>query len=173
MGLNKKLVSGLSLSAIAFVGIITSEGFSDKAIIPTKNDVPTLGFGTTVYQDGKKVALGDSIDPVQAIVEAQQHITKAEQAFKGSIQGIELSQAEYDLYLDFVYQYGIGNWCGSSMRKHLLNSQYTAACEALLLWKYSGGYDCSTLINGQPNTRCYGVWQRQLGRHKACMEAQL
>lgn len=170
--IDRKLVGSLSLSALAFVGILTSEGFSDKATIPTKNDVPTVGFGTTVYQDGKKVALGDKIQPVRAIVEAHNHLAEAEKAFKQSIDGVAISQAEYDVYLDFVYQYGIGSWRNSSMRKHLLSGQYAEACGALLLWKFAGGYDCSTLINGKPNTRCYGVWTRQLERHKKCMDAQ-
>lgn len=170
--MNRKLASGLSLSAIAFVAILTSEGFSGKATIPTKNDVPTVGFGTTVYRDGKKVSLDDEIQPLRAVIEAHSHLTEAEKAFRQSIAGVEMFQEEYDLYMDFVYQYGIGNWRDSSMRTHLLNRQYENACTALLLWRYAGGYDCSTLIDGQPNKRCYGVYERQLERYNKCMQVQ-
>lgn len=170
--MSRRLAGGLSLSALAFVSILASEGFSSRAIIPTINDVPTVGFGTTVYQDGNKVSLDDEIQPLRAVIEAHGHLTKAELEFRESIKDAALFQDEYDTYMDFVYQYGIGNWRNSSMRSYLLNGQYAEACGALLLWRFAGGYDCSTLIDGKPNTRCYGVWVRQLERHKKCTEAQ-
>ncbi len=74
--------------------------------------------------------------------------------------------------MDWVYQYGTGAWAGSGMRRRILAGQYAQACDALLLYRRAGGYDCSTLVNGQPNKRCWGVWERQLQRHKTCMEAQ-
>ena len=70
--------------------------------------------------------------------------------------------------MDFVYQYGSTNWMGSSMRRNILAGQYSAACNSLLQWKRAAGYDCST----PGNKRCWGVWERQLARHKKCMEAQ-
>lgn len=171
--MKRKIVSGLSLSALAFVSILTSEGFTNRAVIPTKNDVPTIGFGTTSYQNGKKVSLDDEIQPLRAVIEAHGHLSATEKAFRDSINDVALLQEEYDLYMDFVYQYGIGNWRTSSMRTHLLNGQYAKACGALLLWKFAGGYDCSTLIDGKPNKRCYGVWERQLERYEKCIKVQL
>jgi len=71
-----------------------------------------------------------------------------------------------------MYQYGIGNWRRSSMRKNLLAGNYEAACHSLLEWRKAAGYDCSTTINGKPNKRCWGVWERQLERHQKCMGEQ-
>ena len=51
-------VAALSLSAAGFVGILLSEGYTDTAIIPTKGDVPTLGFGSTFREDGSRVQIG-------------------------------------------------------------------------------------------------------------------
>lgn len=170
--MNRVKVGGLSLSAAALVALLVAEGFTDRAIIPTKNDVPTVGFGSTVHTDGDRVKMGDTIDPVRAVITAHEHITKDEQRFRDSIPNVPLLQAEYDLYMDFVYQYGIGNWRTSSMRRHLLSGEYRQACDALLMWRRSGGYDCSTTINGQPNKRCWGVWTRQLERHQKCVAAQ-
>lgn len=70
--------------------------------------------------------------------------------------------------MDFVGQYGMGNWRPSSMRRDLLAGNYVQACHDLLKYKYAAGYDCST----PGNKRCWGVWQRQLERHAKCMEAQ-
>ena len=165
-------VAALTLSASAFIGLVASEGYTDKAVIPTQGDRPTLGYGSTFHEDGRPVKMGDTTTPQRALVKAQAHIAKEEAIFRNSLAGAQLSQVEFDVYMDFVYQYGTGAWAGSSMRRHILAGQYPQACQALLQWRRAAGYDCSTLVNGQPNKRCWGVWQRQLERHKTCMEAQ-
>lgn len=162
------LAAGLALSASTFVAILSSEGYTDAAVIPTRNDRPTVGFGSTFRDDGAPVRMGDRITPVRAVQRAAAHLSKEEGAFRASIPGVALHQAEYDVYMDWVYQYGTGAWRESTMRRQLLGGQYRQACDALLLYKRSGGYDCS--IPG--NKVCAGVWTRQLARHKKCMEAQ-
>ena len=161
------LAAALTLSAAGLIGIAQYEGFTDKAIIPTKNDVPTIGFGSTYYPDGSRVKLGDRITPQRALVVMKAHIDKDEEAFRESLKGVYLHQEEFDLYLDWVYQYGIAAWKKSSMLRNLKAGNYKAACDSLLLYKYSGGYDCS--IPG--NKICSGVWKRQLERHAKCLEA--
>jgi GH24 family phage-related lysozyme (muramidase) len=165
-------VAGLMLSAMAFIGLVSHEGFTDSAVIPTKNDRPTVGYGSTFWEDGKPVQMGQKVTPVRALRVAQVHITKEEVIFRNSMPGVQLSQVEYDTYMDWVYQYGTGAWSGSSMRTKLLRADYAGACGALLAYKFSGGYDCSTLVNGRPNQRCWGVWERQQARYKTCMGAQ-
>lgn len=166
------IVAALTLSAAGLIGIATHEGYTERAVIPTKGDRPTVGFGSTVREDGSAVQMGDRTDPVRALRTVQAHLDREERAFRESLPGVALTQGEYDVYVDFVYQYGIGNWRGSSMRRHLLAGDYRAACDALLLWRKAGGYDCSTLVNGQPNKRCWGVWTRQLERHRKCIAEQ-
>lgn len=167
-GRRRLAAGGLSLSALAFVAILTSEGYTDRAVIPTKNDRPTVGFGSTFKEDGSAVKMGDTITPVRAVQRASAHIGREEEAFRASIADVPLYQEEYDLYLNWTYQYGLGAWKSSSMRRHLLSRNYYQACDAFLLYKKSGGFDCS--IPG--NKVCAGVWKRQLERHAACLKAQ-
>lgn len=101
-------VVALSLSAAAFIGLAQHEGYTDRAVIPTQGDVPTVGFGSTVHEDGSRVKMGDRTTPVNALVKAHAHISEEEQRFRASLPGASLTQAEYDLYMDFVYQYGSG-----------------------------------------------------------------
>lgn len=164
----KITVAALTLSATGLIGMLASEGYVDRAMIPTKGDRPTLGFGSTYHEDGTPVKLGESTTPVRSLVTAQAHISKAEETFRGSLEGVSLSQVEFDVYMDFVYQYGEANWLNSSMRRNLQAGKYQAACDSLLMWKRAAGYDCST----PGNKRCWGVWERQLNRHKQCSEAQ-
>lgn len=161
-------VTLLSLSAAGFATWQASEGFTPVAVIPTRGDVPTLGHGSTHYEDGSPVRMGDTITPARAEVLARNLNSQAEKQFAASLPGVKLYQAEFDEYMDFVGQYGIGTWRKGSPRKSLLAGNYVQACNDLLKYKYAAGFDCST----PGNKRCWGVWARQLERHAKCMAAQ-
>lgn len=161
-------VSLLSLSAAGFATWQASEGYTPVAVIPTKGDVPTIGHGSTRYEDGSPVRMGDTITAARAEVLARNLNGQAEQQFAASIQGVKLYQDEFDIYMDFIGQYGIGTWRKGSPRKSLLAGNYAQACNDLLKYRYAAGFDCST----PGNKRCAGVWTRQLERHAKCMAAQ-
>lgn len=166
--IDRRTAASLTLSASALIGIVMSESYTEKAVIPTKNDRPTVGFGSTFHEDGSPVRMGEKTTPVRALVMAQEHISKEEKLFRDSLPGVKLQQGEYDVYMNWTYQYGTGAWNASGMRRNLLAGNYGGACDALLLYKKSGGFDCS--IPG--NRVCAGVWTRQLKRHADCMALQ-
>ena len=161
-------VTVLSLSAAGFATWQASEGYTPVAVIPTKGDVPTIGHGSTRYEDGQPVRMGDTITPARAEVLARNLNSQAEKQFAASLPGVKLYQAEFDIYMDFVGQYGIGTWLKGSPRRDLLAGNYAQACNDLLKYRYAAGFDCST----PGNKRCAGVWTRQLERHAKCMAAQ-
>lgn len=156
------VIAALSLSAAGLVGIAVREGYTDAAIIPTKGDVPTMGFGTT-----EGVKMGDRTDPVKALQRALQDSQKFEGAIKRCVK-VPLHQAEYDLYTSFAYNIGSGAFCGSTLVKKLNQQDYIGACSQILQWKMAAGYDCST----PGNTRCAGLWTDRLKTHAKCMAAQ-
>ncbi|WP_339451571.1 glycoside hydrolase family protein [Pseudomonas sp. JAI120] len=158
----------LSLSAAGFATWQASEGFTPVAVIPTKGDVPTIGHGSTRYEDGSPVRMGDTITPARAEILAINLNSQAEKQFAASIPGVKLHQDEFDLYMDFIGQYGIGTWRNGSPRKSLQAGNYAQACHDLLKYRFAAGFDCST----PGNKRCAGVWTRQLERHAKCMAAQ-
>lgn len=170
--MNKNLrirVAALTISAAAFGTWQASEGFTSKAVIPTKGDVPTLGHGSTRYEDGTRVKMGDTITRPRAAQLARNLMNQDAKAFAASLPAdAKLHQVEFDQYLDFTGQYGMGNWRASSMRSNIIKGDYVAACHSLLKYKFAAGYDCST----PGNRRCPGVWTRQLERHSKCMAAQ-
>ena len=178
-----RLAAGsLTLSAAGFAAWMASEGYTSTPVIPTKGDVPTIGHGSTRYEDGTPVRMTDKpISRARAAELARNLHKEEERRFTASIPGVLLTQGEFDVYVDFTGQYGIGNWRKSSMRRELLLTvsdadnapkHYSAACNALLRYRFSAGYDCSTLEDGKPNKRCWGVWERQQKRHKACLAEQ-
>ena len=160
-------IAALALSAAGFVGIVSHEGYTERAVVPTINDRPTVGFGSTFRDDGTPVQMGDTITPHKAVARTHAHIAKDEVGLKQCIKA-PLHQQEYDILVDFAYQYGVQATCKSAMVRAVNTGQYALACEGYKRYRYSGGFDCST----PGNRRCWGVWERNLGRYKACMEAQ-
>ena len=172
MSRQRTLVAALVISLAGFGAWQANEGYSPTPYIPTAGDVPTIGHGSTRYEDGTPVKLTDKpITPQRAEQLARNLMTRDEQLFRASLPGVKLFQAEYDLYLDFTGQYGIGNWRQSSMRRHLLAGEYRAACDALLKWRFQAGRDCKLPQNWGPKG-CRGVWTRQQERHAKCIAAQ-
>lgn len=184
MALKQRVAVGLlTLSAAGFSAWMASEGESPVVPgpggtellaphIPTKGDVPTIGHGSTRYEDGTPVRLSDPPIPRQRAQDLARNLNRQEEKrFIASLPGVTLHQEEFDLYMDFVGNFGIGNWRASTMRKRLLAGDYVGACHALLPWRKQGGRDCSLPQNWGPKG-CKGVWTRQQERHKKCMEAQ-
>lgn len=167
--LRQRIAVGLlSISAAGFATWRASEGLTTTTVVPTKGDVPTIGHGSTRYEDGSPVRMGDTITPVRAEALARNLNSQAEKQFAASLPGVRLYQDEFDIYMDFVGQYGIGTWLRGSPRHDLLGGNYVQACHDLLKYRFAAGFDCSTA----GNKRCWGVWARQLERHAKCMAAQ-
>jgi len=159
-------IGGLVLSAAGLIAMVSHEGYRDKAYIPIPGDRPTVGFGSTFHPDGSPVKMGDTVTPQKALRMTLAHIGKDELNLKRCVTG-ELSQAEYDLLVDFSYQYGSVTACKSSMVRHINAGNYTAACQAYGQYRFAAGRDCS-----DPASRCRGVWLRSQERVTKCMEAQ-
>lgn len=167
-------VKTLKFSAVGFAALVAYEAFTYTTIIPTKGDRPTVGFGSTFKEDGTPVKMGETITPTQAVIRSVKHIEKDEVGLKRCVTG-KMSQAEYDILVDFTYQYGVELACSSSMVRHINAGNYEASCNAYTLYRKVGPkndrYDCSTLVNGKPNKRCWGVWTRSLERKEKCLSA--
>ncbi|MTD09913.1 glycoside hydrolase family protein [Acinetobacter sp. YIM 103518] len=163
----KIAVGFLAASAAFFTTLEKYEGFSAK---PYKDSggVVTQGIGSLNKPDGTKIKMTDPLITRKTAQEwAKAHVSKDEIVFRKSLDGVKLSQVEYDVYLDFMYNFGQGNWRSSSMLRNLKTSKYKQACDSLLKYKYVAKRDCSIRKNN-----CYGVWTRQLERHQKCMRAQ-
>jgi lysozyme len=139
----RTLVTALTLSAAALVGLLSHEGYSDKTIIPIKGDVPTIGFGTT---DGVK--MGDSTTPVKALTRALSDVQKFEGALKTCVK-VPLHQYEYDAYINLTYNIGSRAFCSSTLVKKLNTQDYDGACKEILRWDKAGG----RVVRGLTNRR--------------------
>ena len=131
--IDRRAVAALTLSAAGLVSLLQSEGYTSRAVIPIKGDVPTIGFGTTAG-----VRMGDTITPQVAVSRALSDVSKFEGALKRCVK-VPLTQGEYDAYLSLSYNIGSGAFCGSTLVRKLNASDYAGACEQVLVWDKAGG----------------------------------
>ena len=122
------VVTALSLSAAALVGIAAHEGYSPVAYEPVKGDAPTIGFGTT-----EGVKHGDIITPERALVRLLKDANKFETAVK-TCAPVPMYQYEFDAYVSLTYNIGAKNFCSSTLVKKLTAGDYAGACKEILRW---------------------------------------
>lgn len=157
----------MTISAGAIIAILAFEGFTDKAIIPVKGDVPTIGYGTTTRPDGSPVQMGDRITEPEARKRAEADIKNVYQAgIKKCLGETLVHQHEFDVLVDMAYQYGVSKICSSGIVRKFKIGEYKAGCDVILQYRYSQGVDCFLPENAK---RCGGIKTRNVERHKRCL----
>ena len=130
------IMAALSLSAAGMVGIAGWETYVGEARLPTPQDVPTNGWGST---DGVK--LGDRTTPDRALVRLLADSQRHERELKRCIGDVALYQHEWDAYVSWAYNVGTGNACKSTLVRKLRADppDYPGACRELLRWDKQAG----------------------------------
>lgn len=126
-------LAALALSAAGLVGIVSYEGYSDRAIIPIPGDVPTIGFGTTAG-----VRMGETTTPPAALARALRELNEFEGVLKQCVK-VPLHQYEYDAYVSLEYNIGPHAFCTSTLVRKLNAGDYAGACAEISRWNKAGG----------------------------------
>lgn len=131
---NKKRVAAATLvaSSVALGSIALHEGFRAKAYRDPVG-IPTIGYGET-----KGVKMGDVTTPKKAMEQLRISADEHGQGMARCIK-VPVSQNEYDAYLGFTYNVGVGAFCRSTLVKKLNSGDYPGACKELLKWNKAGG----------------------------------
>lgn len=161
MSSSRIVLAALTLSAAGLVGIVYQEGYSDKAIIPVKGDVPTIGFGTT-----GGVRMGDTTTPPKALARALKDMQRYEGAIRQCVH-VPLYQHEYDAYASLAYNIGPTAFCDSTLVDKLNAADYSGACDEILRWSRFKGRDCAL-----PGSGCAGLAKRRVAEYKMCIGEQ-
>ena len=152
VALNRLSIGALALSASAFVGIAVHEAYRPTAYLPTPDDVPTIGFGTT-----EGVKLGDKITVERALVRLLADADRFQGELKGCIGDVPLYQHEWDAYVSWAYNVGTGAACRSTLVRKLRAHDYAGACAELLRWDKQAGRVLP------------GLTKRRQSEYKQCM----
>ena len=148
MSNNRLLVSVAVASVVAIASIASSERFVSKPYMPTHQDVPTAGYGTTVNPDtGKKIRLSD---PPISEPTAKRWLIKDVRKFEREMRGcvkVPVTQGEWDAYTSLAYNIGSFNFCHSTLVRKLNTMDYAGACEQILKWDRQKGKVLRGLTN--------------------------
>jgi lysozyme len=96
--------------------IIAAEGFRNRPYRCLAGR-PTIGYGTTVYPDGRRVSMSDpSITREQAMIYKNHDLRTIERDLTASLD-VKLSENRFSALVSFVYNVGIGAFRKSTLRK--------------------------------------------------------
>lgn len=123
------------------------EGFKSKPYQDVKG-VWTIGYGTTIYPNGNRVAATDAaITKEQGIEYLRHHVDTFVSA---ELSALNLKQNQYDALASFIYNCGVNAFRTSTLRKDVINGATPAKIEAdFMLWNKSGG----KVVDGLTNRR--------------------
>jgi lysozyme len=101
--------------------------------------VPTIGYGSTMYADGRKVNLKDAaITESQSLELLAKTLGKYEKAVNDYVK-VTLTQNEFDALVSFTYNLGAGNLLSSTLLKKLNSGDKKAAATQFEVWNKAGG----------------------------------
>ena len=105
-------------------------------------DVPTIGYGTTQYTDGRKVSKGDSITQSEAAELLERHVELLAKRLSGAIpHWQDMTADQRGALLSFAYNLG-SNFYGTegfeTISAKLRAKDWNAVPEALLLYRNPG-----------------------------------
>lgn len=122
------------------------EGFRAKPYLCPAG-VPTIGYGSTYYADGRKVSLQDppiSEPDAQALLMFELLHTYAPGAIRHCpgllpLALLENNWRKLNAIVDFAYNLGVGRLQTSTLRRKINEQDWQGAKEQLMLWVRGGG----------------------------------
>jgi lysozyme len=115
------------------------EGFKAKAYLCPAN-VPTIGYGSTYYEDGTKVKLTDSPITQERATELLEALLVSYERSVDSYCVDTINQYQFDALCSFAYNCGVGNLKSSTLLKKVnKNPQDVTIRNEFLKWNKGGG----------------------------------
>ena len=127
----------MKISAMGLELIKEFEGFSANAYLcPAK--IPTIGYGNTFWEDGRKVKLGEQISKTNALelLELVANKDFADKIFP--LIKVKVSQNKFDAMVSLAYNIGVGNFSKSTLLKKVNSGDFDGASNEFLKWNKSG-----------------------------------
>jgi len=101
--------------------------------------VSTIGYGSTRYEDGSKVKIGDKITKERAIQLFRNTLKQYEAQVNKSITR-EINQNQFDACVSLCYNIGTAGFAGSTVVKRInANPCDPTIADAFKMWRNAGG----------------------------------
>jgi len=116
------------------------EGFKSKPYLCPAG-IPTIGYGSTYYSDGRKVSL--DAPPISQEQAADLLMTELVHTYAPGVArqcpGLLEDEKRFNAVVDFVYNLGIGRLQTSTLKRKINAKDWEGAKEQLMLWTRGGG----------------------------------
>lgn len=115
------------------------EGYSSKSYQDSVG-VWTIGYGCTMWSDGKKVKEGQVIDLTAAEKLLQWEVEQKTKAITALLAGVPINQNQLDAVISFTYNLGVGAFTRSTLLKKIkANPADPAIRDEFMKWNKAGG----------------------------------
>ena len=116
------------------------EGFRSKPYLCPAG-IPTIGYGSTYYADGRKVTLQDLAINESAARDLLMHELRHTYApgVARLCPGLLAHEGRFNAIVDFAYNLGVGRLQTSTLRRKINAQDWDGAKEQLMLWVRGGG----------------------------------
>lgn len=102
--------------------------------------VPTIGYGTTIYPDGRKVSMrDDDVTEAEATEYLEFRVKEIWTAIHARTASLNLNNNQMSALVSWVYNFSINRFTESTMYKLLRQKEYKKAMDSLQLWINANG----------------------------------
>ena len=116
------------------------EGFKSKPYLCPAG-IPTIGYGSTYYADGRKVTLQD--EPISETIAEALLLHELQHTYlPGALRHCPIlltDEPKCNAIVDFVYNLGIGRLQTSTLKRKINAQDWDGAKKQLMLWTKGGG----------------------------------
>lgn len=115
--------------------------------------IPTIGIGSTYYEDGTKVTMKDKAITKERAIQLAKNVVKSfEQQVNKSIL-LPMTQNQFDAMILLCYNIGKSGFARSSVVRHFNLGNIQRAADSFLLWNKAGGRVSKGLTNRRQKER--------------------
>ena len=128
------------------------EGFSSTSYLcPAK--IPTIGWGNTFWEDGRKVKMGEQISKEKALELLEYVVNKDFSQKIYPFIKVEVSQNQFDSMVSLAYNIGVEAFSKSTLLKKVNANDFKGAGEEFLRWNKAGGKEVLGLTRRRERER--------------------
>ena len=115
--------------------------------------IPTIGIGSTYYEDGTKVTMKDKAITKERAIQLAKNVVKSFEARVNKSIIVPMTQNQFDAMVLLCYNIGESGFARSSVVRHFNNGNLQKAADSFLLWNKAGGKVSKGLTNRRQKER--------------------
>lgn len=109
--------------------------------------IPTIGIGSTYYEDGTKVKMSDKAITKERAIQLAKNVVKSFEAQVNKSILLPMAQNQFDAMVLLCYNIGESGFARSSVVRNFNAGNLQKAADSFLLWNKAGGKVVRGLVN--------------------------